>query len=183
MQAISILSKSKEVIQGRACEKAVLVAGFALLTALGAYIRIPLPFTPVPITLQTFFVILSGAILGKRLGFLAQASYVLVGVLGLPVFQGYNAGFLYLAGPTGGYLIGFIAAAYITGFLAGRNAALAMSMGVLAIYAFGVFWLAVGYGAGFAKATELGFLPFIPGAILKLAAALSVYKAIQRKIS
>jgi len=180
MKAISSILHGKDIIKSKACENAMLVTGFVIMTALGAYIRIPLAFTPVPITLQTFFVILSGAILGRRLGLFAQASYVMLGVLGLPIFQGYNAGVFYLAGPTGGYLLGFIAAAYVTGFLARKNVVLAMSAGLFTIYALGVLWLAVGFGTGFKSAVLLGFVPFIPGAFLKLVMASLVYAKIKK---
>ncbi|MBL7158509.1 MAG: biotin transporter BioY [Candidatus Omnitrophica bacterium] len=188
MRAISLLLNRKDIITNKAYENVILVTGFVAMMAIGAYIRIPLPFTPVPITLQTFFVILSGAILGRKLGIFTQVSYVALGVLGMPVFQGYNAGFTYLAGPTGGYLVGFIAAAYTTGWLMEKrdtgsffNVALAMSAGLFVVYALGVSWLALGYGLGLAKATALGFIPFIPGAIFKLTAASFLYRAIRRK--
>ena len=100
MITISSIFTHKNIIINKQAERAFLVTSFIILTALGAYVRIPLPFTPVPITLQTFFVILCGAILGKKLGSLTQTSYVILGTLGLPIFQGYGAGFLHLAGPT-----------------------------------------------------------------------------------
>jgi len=88
---------------------------FAVLTALGAYIIIPLPFTPVPITMQTFFVYLAAAILGSRLGTLSMVIYLCLGVAGLPVFHGGLAGFGVLGGPTGGYIFGFILGSYVIG--------------------------------------------------------------------
>ena len=190
MRVISVLLNSKDVINNKACENAMLVTGFVILTSLGAYVRIPLAFTPVPITLQTFFVVLSGAVLGRRLGIFAQASYVALGVLGAPIFQGYHSGFAYLAGPTGGYLLGFIAAAYVTGWLTERrdtgdffNTALAMSAGLFTVYALGVSWLVLGCGFSPAKAIALGFIPFIPGAILKFAVVSFLYRAIKRRKS
>ena len=161
--------------------RAVVVAGFIMLTALGAYVRIPIPFTPVPVTLQTFFVILCGAVLGRKLGSFAQVSYVMLGALGMPIFQGYGAGLLHIAGPTGGYLAGFIVAAFLTGMLADRecNVMLTMSAGLLAIYACGIAWLMAGYGFGFAKAVSLGVVPFIPGAVAKLLVASWIYSKIK----
>ena len=95
----------------------VFAALFAALTAAVSPIKIPLGFTPVPITLQTVMVLVSGALLGANLGALAQFLYILVGALGLPVFAGGGSGFGALVGPTSGYLFGFIAAAYVVGKL------------------------------------------------------------------
>lgn len=93
----------------------LLVVGFALLTALGAQVRIPIQ--PVPITLQTFFVLLGGLMLGPNLGALAQVLYVSLGAAGAPVFAGEGVGRAYLLGPTGGYLLGFAASAWLVGQL------------------------------------------------------------------
>ncbi len=158
----------------------LLVLGGSLFTALMARITIPLPFTPVPITGQTLAVLLVGAALGSRRGALSMAAYVLEGALGLPVFAGGTAGLRRLTGPTGGYLIGFIAAAFVTGWLAERGwdrrplwTALAMLIGNAVIYLFGLPWLAMFLGgfAGPKGALALGLLPFIPGDLLKLALA------------
>ncbi len=165
--------------QRRAAD-AALVLGGSLLTALMAQIAIPLPFTPVPITGQTLAVLLVGAALGSRRGALSMAAYVLEGVLGLPVFAGGTAGLARLLGPTGGYLVGFIAAAFVTGWLAERGwdrrlltAALAMLAGNVVIYLFGLPWLArfTGGFLGPKGALVLGLLPFIPGDLVKLALA------------
>src|SRR5512137_1746469 len=104
------LSLHTELIRSKAASRAAAVAVFAVLSMLGAFVRIPIPWSPVPLTLQTFFVLLSGACLGRRLGAVSQVCYVLVGIAGLPVFSQAGSGLLYLAGPTGGYLAGFIAA-------------------------------------------------------------------------
>lgn len=159
---------------------AILILGGSLFTAWMARIAIPLPFTPVPITGQTLAVLLVGAALGSRRGALSMAAYVLEGALGLPVFAGGAAGLARVLGPTGGYLIGFIAAAFLTGWLAERGwdrqpftAALAMLAGNIVIYLFGLPWLArfVGGFLGPKGALTLGLLPFIPGDLLKLALA------------
>ncbi|MDW8185453.1 MAG: biotin transporter BioY [Anaerolineae bacterium] len=158
----------------------LLILGGSLFAALMAQIAIPLPFTPVPITGQTLAVLLVGASLGSRRGALSIAAYVLEGALGLPVFAGGAAGISRLQGPTGGYLIGFIAAAFITGWLAERgwdrrplSTALAMLAGNAVIYLFGLPWLALFLGGflGPKGAIALGLLPFIPGDLLKLALA------------
>ena len=158
-----------------------LVLGGSLLIALSAYIRIPLPFSPIPVTGQTLTVLLLGALLGSRRGTLAVLAYLAEGCLGLPIFQGGHAGLLYLLGsPTAGYLIGFIFAAYVTGRLAEQGwdrhvatTCLAMLIGNLIIYACGVSWLATRLGTflGSQGSLALGLYPFIPGDILKITLA------------
>lgn len=153
-----------------------LVAGGAVLTALLAQVVIRLPFTPVPITGQTFAVLTTGAALGARRGFLSQCLYILLGLVGLPVFAGGTGGWATLLGPNGGYLIGFIVAAALLGYLAergwdrGRRVVLAMIFGEAALYAVGVPWLSV-YVGGVGRALVLGFLPFVVGDAVKLAFA------------
>lgn len=173
-------------IMSKTIAKAMLVVSFVIMTALGAYVRIPLPFTPVPITMQTFFVVLCGAVLGRRLGSFAQILYVSVGAFGVPVFQGYGRGFLYLLGPTGGYLAGFIIAAFLAGLLTEREKSanffhilFSMSLGILAIYAFGISWLMFTMKLNLWKAISLGFVPFIPGAAVKLISASWIYSKIK----
>lgn len=179
MAAISAILNGKEIVTSKAAVRAILVVSFVVMTALGAHVRIPLPFSPVPITLQTFFVLLCGATLGRKFGTLAQGGYVGLGVLGIPLFQGYGAGLLHLAGPTGGYLIGFIAAPFIVGSLIKRNVVFAMSLGLSVIYVCGVSWLMLGYKFDFSNAVYLGFIPFIPGAVCKLIAASWIYSKIR----
>ena len=191
MTIISVISADKSVVSNKTLVRAMLVTGFVIMTALGAYLRIPLPFSPVPITLQTFFVILCGAVLGKRLGAFAQVSYVALGALGMPIFQGYGAGLLHLAGPTGGYLIGFIIAAFIVGTLTDRKHTspsfsyiiFSMAIGLLAIYLCGIAWLMISYRIDLIKAAFLGFIPFIPGAVAKLIVASWIYSKIKARTS
>lgn len=155
---------------------AILVITASLLVALSAQIAMPLPFTPVPVTAQTLSVLLVGAVLGSARGTLAILTYLAEGAVGLPVFAGGKAGLAVLAGPTGGYLIGFVVAAFVTGYLAERRwdrnvvtSFLAMSIGNVIIFAFGLLILA-GY-VGFDKVLALGFYPFWMGDIVKLALA------------
>ena len=163
------------------------VSVFIGLTAAGAFVRIYLPFTPVPVTLQTFFVLLAGAVLGRKLGSLSQFSYVALGALGLPIFSGALGGISRLAGPTGGYLVGFIVAAWIVGMmLKGRASSflkivLAMTAGNFVIYLFGVLWLSFIIHIGIWKALLLGAFPFILGDAIKLLAAASLYQGIQKR--
>lgn len=154
---------------------------FAALTAAGAYIHIPVPFSPVPITLQVFFVLLAGSMLKSKWGSLSMIVYTLLGIAGLPVFAGGSSGIGVLFGPTGGYIFGFILAAYIIGKLSEkaektvRPSLLAnsinMSVGVLAIYLCGVLQLMMVAKLGLGAALALGVIPFLPGEVIKTAVA------------
>jgi biotin transport system substrate-specific component len=154
------------------------VTGFrslALITAmcLAAYVYIPLPFTPVPITLQTLFVLLGGIVLGRAAG-LCQGIYIALGAFGLPVFTLGASGAARLFGPTGGYLIGFIGAALFVGLFYSPKyiRGLAVLAGAtLIIYAVGVFQLWLVLRQPVAQVVLLGVLPFLPGDIIKLLAA------------
>jgi biotin transport system substrate-specific component len=145
----------------------------ALLVAALAQVIIPLPFTPVPITGQTLAVLLVAAVLGSKRGLASLSLYSLMGLSGLPVFAGGASGIAYSLGPTLGYLVGFIAAAYVIGLLAERGlersvrtSLVPFLVGTLVIYAFGAGWLAVQSGIG--KALTLGVLPFLVGDAIKL---------------
>jgi biotin transport system substrate-specific component len=160
-----------------AVKSVALVVAFSLFIALSAQVVIPLPFTPVPITLQTFAVLLTGALLGSRLGALALVAYLLEGAAGLPFFRGANGGWLYLAvSPTAGYLLAYPLAAFLTGWLAERGwdrkfltAAAAIGLGSIVILFGGWLGLLRFYSAG--QAFALGVAPFIIGDILKIALA------------
>ena len=187
MQIANALTYNKDIITSKKLTAVIGVAFFVLATILGAYVRIPVMGSPVPITLQTFFVILSGAVLGRKLGSISQISYILLGVIGLPVFQGASFGAAYLAGPTGGYLIGFVAAAYLTGRLAAfakrtiGHAIAVFAAGSLIILACGALWLASLYGAGLKSSIAIGVLPFIPGDLAKILAAAVIFSAIAKR--
>jgi len=151
---------------------ALLVVAFSLLTALSAQAVFPLPWTPVPITGQTFGVLLTGALLGPRLGALSLALYLLEGGLGLPFFAGGAAGAARLAGPTGGYLLSYPFAAALVGWLATRGwdrrpltMLAAMLLGSVVIFALGAGWLA--HFVGPSHALTAGVLPFLPGDMVK----------------
>ncbi|WP_297521058.1 biotin transporter BioY [Thermococcus sp.] len=157
---------------------------FASLTAVGAQISVPLG--PVPFTFQVFFVLLSGLLLGARLGFLSQLTYVLVGALGFPVFAEFSGGFAHIYGPTGGYLLAFPIAALLAGYVTekGGESVGGMTLGVLlglaAIYILG--WLRLGFylGENFGKALEVGVLPFLPLDLLKGALAVGIARPVRR---
>jgi biotin transport system substrate-specific component len=152
---------------------------FGALTAIGAYISIP--FLPVPLTLQTLFTILAGLLLGGPLAALSQLVYVLLGVIGLPVFAGGKAGLGVLLGPTGGYLLGFILGAYVIGALANsrKNAGpvwlfVSIVAGHVIIYGLGVLQLSLIAHLSAAKAIVVGVIPFLPSDALKCAASILV---------
>jgi len=153
----------------------VLVVGGAAFVGLSAQIAIPLPFTPVPLTLQTFAVLLTGAALGSLRGVLAMGLYAVAGIAGIPWFAEGSSGF---AAPSFGYILGFILAAFIVGRIAengatrspARTAGL-MVVGNLVIYAVGVTWLKFAIGADWATAIALGLTPFLIGDAIKIAAA------------
>jgi biotin transport system substrate-specific component len=157
-------------------QEALLILGGSLLVGLMAQVAIPLPFTPVPVTGQTFAVLLVGALYGSQRGALTVGLYLLEGALGLPVFAGGTSGLGRLLGPTGGYLIGFVAAAWIVGRLCEHGwdrrvptAALAMLMGNAVIYLCGLPWLALFVGPE--RSLMAGLWPFIPGDLIKLVLA------------
>ncbi len=154
----------------------VYAALFGAGTAVGAFIMVPIP--PVPITLQTLFLYLAAIMLGARLATLSQVVYITIGIIGLPVFAGGKAGLGVLFGPTGGYLVGFIPAAYIIGKWNEMlkkpsliQAALSMVAGTLIIYLFGVFQLSLVAKLGLGKAVAVGALPFLIGDGVKIVAA------------
>lgn len=149
---------------------------FSLLTAVGAEIRIPLQ--PVPITLQTLFVLLAGSILGSARGSLSQVLYLVLGISGIPLFAGHAAGMAVITGPTGGYLLGFTIAPFLIGRILARDGStkgmlLAYSTGALSILSLGTLRLALFTGDP-TRALLVGFLPFLPGEVAKIAAACSI---------
>jgi biotin transport system substrate-specific component len=156
-----------------------LVIGFSLLTALAAQIVIPIG--PIPITGQTFAVLLTGALLGSRLGAIAIITYLIEGALGLPFFSGGHAGLLHLMGPSGGYLIAFPAAAFITGAFAEHGwdrrfltAAAAMAVGSIVIMLSGWAWYSLVMRTSPAITLFDTVLKFIPGDIIKITLAAAV---------
>ncbi len=155
----------------------------AALTAAGAYIAIPIG--PVPIVLQNMFVMLTGLLLGGRWGLISVGAYLLAGAVGLPVFAGGTGGVAKFIGPTGGYLLGYIASVYLIGAISRKGGArvvtdvLAMVAGTLVLYGFGVSWLKVVTGMSYAAAISAGMLPFLIGDVLKIAAAIPIARALR----
>jgi biotin transport system substrate-specific component len=169
--------------------KITLALGMALVTGLLAQVRVPLPWTPVPVTGQTFAVLLAGLLLGRRWGGLSQAFYVVLGVAGVPWFAGWSGGSAVLVGPTGGYLIGFVLAALFVGrysdtCLRGRKFVHLFALLFFANFALihlpGLvnlrMWYALAGGSetSFRTLFLAGTLPFVLGDILKVGAAASI---------
>jgi len=171
-----------------------LAASLGILTAAGAYVIIPLPFSPVAVTGQTFFVLLAGLLLGARWGATAMVTYLIIGAAGFPVFSGGTGGIGILFGPTGGYLIGFVFAALIVGYIAQHAIGKApkyrrglfiagMIVGSAIIYVAGVPWLAFSADMTLAKAAVVGLFPFVLGDVVKAVAAVLVAESLWSTIS
>ena len=176
----------------RVAEQIGAVLFVTILTASAAQISIPLPFTPVPFTLQPMVVLLGAAALGARLGMASQMLYLALGLAGLPVFAAspmLPQGAARLLGPTGGYLMAYPCAAFVAGWLAERGfdrryltAVLAMVCGLLVVFAGGILWLTIASkpSVGVSGALAVGFVPFIIPDLLKLLVAASVMPGLWR---
>jgi biotin transport system substrate-specific component len=154
---------------------ALLVVGGAAFVALAAQVSIKLGFTPVPLTGQTFAVLLVGAALGSTRGALSLLLYLLVGVAGVPVYAEHRHGWSVFSGATGGYIVGFVVAATLTGWLAERSwdkrfssSISAMLTGSVVIYLCGVVWLHHFLGVNWSTTLDDGLYPFVPGDMLKV---------------
>ncbi len=167
-----------------------LLIGFNLLLVATSYISFNLPYSPVPITGQTFGVLLIAMALGRVRAVGVVTAYLLEGISGLPVFAGGTAGFPILIGPTGGYLFGFLAGAYVIGWLADQGwdksylkSIVAMIIGSAVIFSFGLIWLAKFVPAG--SLLSLGLIPYLPGSIVKITLAAvilpSIWKFVKRE--
>jgi biotin transport system substrate-specific component len=164
-----------DVIPGGLVRSIALVIGGAALVGLSAQVSIPLPFTPVPLSLQTFAVLLVGAVLGSVRGLASMALYLLAGIAGVPWFADHNSGWQLASF---GYIVGFVAAAWLVGLLAERradrrplSAAGTMVLGNLVIYVFGVAGLLIMTPFDLPTAVAKGVLPFLIGDAIKIIAA------------
>ncbi len=173
-----------QMSRGRVLATTLGAALFALLTALGAQVAVPLGFTPVPMTLQTLFVLLAGALLGPVAGASSQFLYLGLGLAGAPLFAGGGAGLPWLLGPTGGYLMAFPMAAALAGGIAGKQGGIVrisagMAAGTTIIFLMGAGWLSVvtdlASGALFAAAVQ----PFLVGAVVKAAIGAVVVRRVR----
>ena len=155
----------------------LLCAMFAAMTAVFSQIALPLPFTPVPVNLATLAVLLGGAVLGAKGGVISQLVYVCLGAVGLPVFTKMTGGVMVLAGPTGGYLIGYILAAGLAGLLTDKLPRrpyvlpIAMICAIAICYLFGTAWYVILTKSAITQALLLCVVPFLPGDALKIAVA------------
>ena len=147
--------------------------GFAILTALSAQIRFELPFTPVPITAQTFVVILSGLLLGSKFGSLSMIFYLFTGLAGFPFFSGSVAGLAILKSPTIGYIVGFFIAAQIIGNMS-QKPTIGIATGTFAIYTCGVIGLMITLNISPIEAVGIGVYPFIIGDLIKAGLAIGI---------
>jgi biotin transport system substrate-specific component len=174
-----------------AMRRAFAVGLGALLVALAAQVVVPVPFSPVPMTLQPLAVLVVGGLLGAAGGLAALILYLTLGILGLPVFAGGASGALHLAGPTGGYLLAFPIAAAVTGSLVGRvsqtgkgsliRVLVACALGMVIIHVGGVAQLAL-LGGDPGLAFRVGFIPFLTGDLLKIGLAVALILLASRKI-
>lgn len=161
----------------------VLASLMAALTAVGAYIHVPVG--PVPIVLSTLFVILSGLLLGSRWGLASMALYLLVGAIGIPVFAGGKGGFGHFLGPTGGYLIGYLVSAWITGLISERanrllfRDVIAVVIGSLTLYGCGVPWLKIVTQMSWSKALLVGMIPFLIGDAIKASVGVILARSVR----
>lgn len=170
----------KEINQVRMLVYASLLAA---LMAVGAYLAVPLG--PVPIVMQNMFVFLAGLLLGGRWALASVGVYLLTGALGLPVFAGGLGGIGRIVGPTGGYLVGYLPAVFVVGYVSEKARArigydvLAMICGSVVLYACGVSWLKILTGMTWSKTLAVGMYPFLIGDALKIAAAALIAKALR----
>jgi len=162
---------------------------FATLIAVSGYILIPLPFSTIPVTAQTLAVMLTGSLLPVRHASVSLLIFLMMGIIGLPVFSGGNAGLGIIIGKTGGYLIGFLAGAALISVLKGKNPGFLRLLivnvigGIIVIYSFGVLWLNYITGIGISKAVIFGALPFIPGDIIKIVIAALITLKLSKHVS
>lgn len=182
--------ESVDLVDDETVKNIALASVLAALTAAFAYVSIPLPGLPAPVSFQVFGVYFAGLLLGPRWGGFSMALYLLVGIAGAPVFSNGGAGLAYLVGPTGGYLIGFLLAAILIGALVHRSLtpkplaevpitlqAGALVAGLALIYAVGVPWLAMSTPYSFTKAATVGAAIFLPGDLIKIVATLGLVRA------
>ena len=163
-----------EVLERRQIRMMIYAALMAALTAVGAWIAIPLG--PVPIVLQNLFIYLAGLLLGSRWATASVAVYLLAGACGLPVFAGGMGGIGRFAGPTGGYLAGYLPAVFLLGLISEKRPGvlpdvIGMILATAVIYGAGTVWLHVLTGMSWAKTLAVGMVPFLPGDVIKIAAA------------
>lgn len=173
----------------------MLCALFAALTAVCTFINIPLPFTPIPINLATLSVFLAGGLLGAKYGAMSQVVYILIGCIGLPVFSNYQGGLGVLAGPTGGYLVGYVTATIVIGIILKGilrsqestkmeviKIATACIGGMITYFTLGTIWFMVLTRTGPIAALASCVIPFLPGDALKITAATLLITKLRKNV-
>ena len=173
----AVLERRFSLAEGKTLTQTFWITTFAILTGLAAQLQIP--HQPVPYTFQALVVLLAGATLGPRNGFLSMVMYLSIGAIGLPVFSGAGFGFARIFGPTGGYLIGFPLAAFVIGSLLSHRQGyywtlFSMFLGLLVIFTLGTIQLNLVYFQNWGDAFKAGFLIFSWWDILKLVAATTI---------
>ncbi|MCK4538942.1 MAG: biotin transporter BioY [Candidatus Krumholzibacteria bacterium] len=165
------------ILVGSGARRAARIFAFILFAAIGAQLAVRLPWTPVPVTMQTLFVVLAGIVLGPRDGFYAMIGYLSLGAAGAPVFAGFSFGPLVLVGPTGGYLLAFPAAALVAGAISAKSGRTLSGIftgalcGTVLILLSGALYLIAMTGMSGRTALALGVTPFVAGGVLKVVAA------------
>tara|TARA_Y100001970_G_scaffold265516_1_gene353178 strand:- start:3008 stop:3553 length:546 start_codon:yes stop_codon:yes gene_type:complete len=167
------------VAKGSVTRNLFLSLSFAILTALSAQVRIAIPISPVPITGQTFVVLLSGLILGSTFGAISMLMYLFIGMSGLPFFSAGVAGLAILKSPTIGYIVGFFLAAYITGMFATKPI-FGVILGSLIIYIFGVFGLVIILNISLSNAIAIGVIPYLLGDAIKSMLAMGLASKLKK---
>lgn len=158
----------------------VYCALFTALIIIGAYISIPLPIGPVPITLADFFVMLAGLFIGGKYGLLSVILYLALGAIGMPIFSGGGSGFAFLLGPTGGFLFGYLFLVATIGFIKDKEKAsfttvvIGIIIGNLLLYASGILWLKITLDMSLKVAIAAGLIPFLPGTLIKISVILAI---------
>ena len=179
-----------ELIKSKTQLRVIGVSLLVLFMTLGAYATIRLPFSPVPITFQTFFVLVGAVLLGKKLSSLSQVIYLSFGAIGIPVFSSFGAGLTCFAGPTGGYLIGFVLASFVMGSIqkikvtnSNLSLIILLIIGDFVLFFCGIFHLIMFLHFSFINALLIGLIPFIPGEIVKIAPEFTVTLSVKVKSS
>ena len=159
----------------------------AVICVLGP-VSFPLPISPVPVSLGVLGILLAADLLGLKLGTVSCLGYLLIGLVGMPVFTGFSGGVGKVLGPTGGYLIGYIFLSLLTGFFVGKWPAkwplhlIGMILGTMAMYLFGTLWLGYLMKCSFLEALWLGVIPYSPAELVKIAITLSLGGLIRRRL-
>ena len=165
-----------------------LIALMTALTCILGPLSIPLPFSPVPISFTNLVLYFSVFVLGTKFSTISYIVYLLIGLVGLPVFSGFSGGPAKVAGPTGGYLVGFVFLTVIAGFFVDRfqgnrvMQAVGMILGTVVAYIFGTAWLCVQANLSFGAGLAAGVIPYVPGDLIKIAAALVVGPVLRKAV-